>query len=116
PDAVRGVARGVQGSRGHRLGRRGRHATPRVRARRLRPRDAPAPQPPRPRVGAPNRARARAGAPVVEGSGTGRLEAFSDGVFAIAATLLVLEFTLHASKDLGSDLLHAWPGYLAYAT
>ncbi len=52
----------------------------------------------------------------MEGSGTGRLEAFSDGVFAIAATLLVLAFTATADKTLGSQLLHAWPTYLAYAT
>jgi len=52
----------------------------------------------------------------VEGSGTSRLEAFSDGVFAIAATLLVLAFTATASDDLGSQLLHLWPAYLAYAT
>ena len=49
-------------------------------------------------------------------SGTGRLEAFSDGVFAIAATLLVLEFTVKSGGDLGSQLLHLWPGYLAYGT
>jgi uncharacterized membrane protein len=48
----------------------------------------------------------------VESSGTGRLEAFSDGVFAIAATLLVLAFTASA----GDPLLHLWPAYLAYAT
>ena len=53
---------------------------------------------------------------VVEGSGTGRLEAFSDGVFAIAATLLVLEFSINEGGDLGSQLLHLWPSYLAYAT
>jgi uncharacterized membrane protein len=52
----------------------------------------------------------------VEGSGTGRLEAFSDGVFAIAATLLVLAFSATADATLGSQLLHAWPTYLAYAT
>ncbi|HZT86077.1 MAG TPA: TMEM175 family protein [Gaiellaceae bacterium] len=54
--------------------------------------------------------------PGVEGSGTQRLEAFSDGVFAIAATLLVLEFTVRHGGDLGSQLLHLWPAYLAYAT
>lgn len=51
--------------------------------------------------------------------GTGRLEAFSDGVFAIAATLLVLEFSIsHAIKapPLGQQLLHLWPSYLAYVT
>lgn len=51
-------------------------------------------------------------------TGTARLEAFSDGVFAIAATLLVLEFGVGATdrRDLGSALLHLWPSYLAYAT
>jgi uncharacterized membrane protein len=51
-------------------------------------------------------------------SGTGRLEAFSDGVFAVAATLLVLEFTVnhHSKIDLGQQLLDLWPAYLAYVT
>ena len=48
--------------------------------------------------------------------GTDRLEAFSDGVFAIAATLLVLEFKVHSGDDLGHQLLHLWPSYLAYVT
>jgi uncharacterized membrane protein len=46
------------------------------------------------------------------------MEAYTDGVMAIAATLLVLELsvdTAHTS-DLGSALLHLWPSYLAYAT
>jgi uncharacterized membrane protein len=50
--------------------------------------------------------------------GTARLGAFSDGIFAIAATLLVLEFAVHAGQgaDLGHELLHLWPSYLAYVT
>jgi uncharacterized membrane protein len=52
----------------------------------------------------------------VEPSGTSRLEAFSDGVFAIAATLLVLEFSVSERHDLGSQLVHLWPAYLAYVT
>jgi uncharacterized membrane protein len=50
--------------------------------------------------------------------GTARLETFSDGVFAIAATLLVLEIsvTVENGHDLGSALLDIWPSYLAYAT
>ena len=52
----------------------------------------------------------------MDGSGTARLEAFSDGVFAIAATLLVLEFGAAPGPGLGSHLLHIWPAYLAYVT
>ena len=52
----------------------------------------------------------------MDAPGTGRLEAFSDGVFSIAATLLVLEFTVTSGRDLDTQLLHLWPAYLAYAT
>ena len=48
--------------------------------------------------------------------GTARFETFSDGVFAIAATLLVLEFSVSPFGDLGKHLLHLWPSYLAYVT
>jgi TMEM175 potassium channel family protein len=46
---------------------------------------------------------------------TTRLAAFSDGVLAIAATLLILD--VHArGEPLGHALLHSWPSYAAYAT
>jgi uncharacterized membrane protein len=48
--------------------------------------------------------------------GTARFETFSDGVFAIAATLLVLEFHAAPGSHLGKELLHLWPSYLAYVT
>jgi uncharacterized membrane protein len=48
--------------------------------------------------------------------GTARFEAFSDGVFAIAATLLVLELSATPGSDLGHELVHLWPSYLAYVT
>ena len=53
-------------------------------------------------------------------SETVRVEAFSDGVYAIAITLLILEIVVkvpHAAPSaaqLRSDLLHLWPSYLAY--
>ncbi len=55
---------------------------------------------------------------VEEAMSRGRLEAFSDGVFAIAITLLILDVTVpHGS---GAHLAHAlvaeWPAYLAYVT
>lgn len=49
-------------------------------------------------------------------NGTTRFETFSDGVFAIAATLLVLELSVSAEDELGHALLHIWPQYLAYIT
>jgi uncharacterized membrane protein len=46
---------------------------------------------------------------------TGRLEAFSDGVFAIAITLLVLELHVPTGQEaLLRGLEHEWPRYLGY--
>ena len=46
---------------------------------------------------------------------TSRMEALSDGIFAIASTLLVLDLAVPAaSSDVGHSLLHQWPTYLAY--
>jgi uncharacterized membrane protein len=49
---------------------------------------------------------------------TGRTEAFSDGVFAIAITLLILEVSVPraAFDNLWRGIADQWPSYLAYAT
>jgi uncharacterized membrane protein len=46
----------------------------------------------------------------------GRVEAFSDGVFAVAATLLIFNITIDktAPGGLQQALLAAWPKYAAY--
>ena len=56
-----------------------------------------------------------------EESETVRVEAFSDGVFAIAMTLLVTAIKvpaheLVATKGLSQSLLALWPSYLAFLT
>src|ERR1700678_1924151 len=57
-----------------------------------------------------------------ESKGTARLEAFSDGVFAIAITLLALELQIphvepnSAKWALASALLNEWPSYVAFVT
>lgn len=49
-----------------------------------------------------------------------RLEAFSDGVFAIASTLLILEIkvpaidSIHSLQDLWNELGNLWPSYFAF--
>lgn len=54
---------------------------------------------------------------------TGRLEAFSDGVFAIAITLLVLELKVPTVSETGGSpgalakaLLQQWPSYIGLVT
>jgi uncharacterized membrane protein len=49
---------------------------------------------------------------------TGRVEAFSDGVFAIAITLLILAVGIEQALgqgSLGQQLVDLWPAYVAYA-
>src|SRR4051794_25011250 len=53
------------------------------------------------------------------GMSTSRLEAFSDGVFAVAITLLVLDIRPPQEAESSSALWHGlgdlWPHYAAYA-
>ena len=54
------------------------------------------------------------------GPDTARVEAFSDAVFAIAMTLLVLDLKAPAgaagSAELARELARQWPAYLAFVT
>jgi uncharacterized membrane protein len=58
--------------------------------------------------------------PIAEEKETGRVEAFSDGVFAIAITLLVLNLHIPPVDDspnapaLLTRLLEGWPAYLSF--
>lgn len=53
---------------------------------------------------------------------TGRLEAFSDGVYAVAITLLALDLQVPklgnnaSAGDVAAALAHNWPSYLAFVT
>jgi len=51
-------------------------------------------------------------------SDTGRIETFSDGVFAIAITLLIIEIGVPhvvGTESLSEKLVELWPSYLGYA-
>ena len=57
---------------------------------------------------------------MTENKSLARLEMFSDGVFAIAITLLILEIkvppfdSIHSVNDLVKALVHLWPSYFAF--
>ena len=57
---------------------------------------------------------------MIENKSLARLEMFSDGVFAIAITLLILEIkvppidSIHSVNDLVRALVHLWPSYFAF--
>lgn len=57
---------------------------------------------------------------MTESKSLARLEMFSDGVFAIAITLLVIEIkvpahsSIHSANDLVDALIELWPSYFAF--
>jgi uncharacterized membrane protein len=57
---------------------------------------------------------------MTESKSLARLEMFSDGVFAIAITLLIIEIkvpphsSIHSAKDLINALIDLWPSYFAF--
>lgn len=49
-----------------------------------------------------------------EAKETGRIEAFSDGVFAVAITLLIFEIKMPSGPNLAQAVLLQWPAFVAY--
>ena len=49
---------------------------------------------------------------------TGRIEAYSDGIFSVAATLLVVDLAVPAAdfNHLWKGIADQWPSYLGFAT